>query len=155
MKKIFVVIVFLIIFVTGCDNSMNKDKIQEIKKDDEIMDDFVSKVYITINDRKFTIILEDNDTSREFVKRLPLNISMKELNGNEKYYYFDTPLPSDSSKVGKINSGDVMLYGDDCLVLFYDTFSTSYSYTRIGKLDESSEVKDVVDSGNINVYISK
>ncbi len=157
MKKIFVVIclVLLVVFVSGCDKNIDKEFVKESKEEGEIMEDFVREVYMTINDKAFTILLEDNDTSREFVKRLPLDISMKELNGNEKYYYFDKSLPSNSSKVGKINSGDVMLYGDDCLVLFYDTFNTSYSYTRIGKLEDSSNIKDVVGSGNVNVYISK
>ena len=80
---------------------------------------------------------------------------MNELNGNEKYYYFNEYLPSNSSKVGKINSGDLMLYGSDCLVLFYDSFNTSYSYTRIGVLDNPEKLKEIVGNGNINVNISK
>lgn len=60
---------------------------------------------------------------------------MSELNGNEKYYYFEETLPSNATQIGTIQTGDIMLYGSDCLVLFYDTFSTSYRYTRIGKID--------------------
>ncbi len=48
-----------------------------------------------------------------------------------------------------------MLYGSDCLVLFYETFNTSYSYTRIGKIDNPSSLKDSVGSGNIKIYFSK
>ena len=80
---------------------------------------------------------------------------MNELNGNEKYYYFNSDLPSNPSKIDRINSGDLMLYGSDCLVLFYDSFNTTYSYTRIGAIDNPDALREIVGSGNINVNITK
>ena len=71
--------------------------------------------------------------------------------GNEKYYYFNESLPTNSERIGKINTGDLMLYGSDCLVLFYKSFSTSYSYTRLGHIDNPQGLADVVGSGNITV----
>ena len=35
----------------------------------------------------------------------------------------------------KINAGDIMLYGNNCLVVFYKSFDTTYSYTKIGHID--------------------
>ncbi len=61
---------------------------------------------------------------------------MSELNGNEKYYYLPDSLPRNSSAPSRINAGDIMLYGNDCIVIFYESFSTSYSYTPIGKIDD-------------------
>ena len=46
-----------------------------------------------------------------------------------------------------------MLYGSDCLVLFYDSFSTSYSYTKIGYLDNPEGLKNIVGNGTVNVVI--
>ena len=48
-----------------------------------------------------------------------------------------------------------MLYGSDCLVIFYENFDTPYSYTRIGKIDNVDNLKDVLGNGNVNVMISK
>lgn len=48
-----------------------------------------------------------------------------------------------------------MLYGKDCLVIFYDTFNTNYSYIKIGKIDNSEDLKEVVGKHDIEVYISK
>lgn len=33
-----------------------------------------------------------------------------------------------------------MLYGNNCLVVFYKSFDTSYSYTKIGHIDNLSDL---------------
>jgi hypothetical protein len=63
---------------------------------------------------------------------------MSELNNNEKYYNFSQRLPASSERVGSIKNGYIMLYGSDCLVLFYKSFSTSYSYARLGLVADPS-----------------
>lgn len=109
------------------------------------------KLNIKIGERNFTATLEDNATTRELLNKLPLTINMSELHGNEKYYYFDESLPTNTEGIRNINTGDLMLYGSDCLVLFYDSFSTSYSYTRLGHIDNPEGLANAVGSGNVEV----
>lgn len=109
-------------------------------------------MYIKINDIELNVILENNSTVNALLNILPLEIYMKELNSNEKYYYLDTSLPTNSKSIETIHAGDIMLYGDNCLVIFYETFNTSYSYTKIGHIDYNN-LKNLLGSGNIDVII--
>ena len=80
-----------------------------------------------------------------------MSVSMDELNGNEKYYYLPGRLPTSPLNPGTIRTGDLMLYGSDCIVLFYETFRTSYSYTPIGRLDSTSGLPAAVGAGSVAV----
>jgi len=108
-------------------------------------------IQITSGGQTFSAVLYSNDTAQAIVDRLPLTLDMSELNGNEKYYYFDSSLPIDSENVGYINTGDIMLYGSDCLVLFYDSFSTPYSYTRLGYVDDPDGLANALGSVDVTV----
>lgn len=107
---------------------------------------------LLINNKEYSITLEDNETVAALINNMPLNLSMSNLNGNEFYSYLDFTLSTNSSNPGKINKGDIYLYGNNCLVIFYESFNTSYSYTKIGKLDDI-EVLDNIKSKN-NIIVS-
>ncbi len=111
-------------------------------------------ITVTINGREFSATLYDNETARTFKELLPLTLDMSELNGNEKYYYLPDSLPRNSSIPSGINAGDIMLYGSDCIVIFYESFSTSYSYTPIGKIDDPDGLAAALGSVSVQVAFS-
>ena len=76
---------------------------------------------------------------------------MTELNGNEKYFDLADNLPANASNPGTIQAGDLMLYGSNTLVLFYKSFTTSYNYTRLARVDNPSGLAAALGSGNITV----
>lgn len=150
---IIILVVTLIVINLRDNNVSNQDR--EINTSKEIDgDDLSMKINLTINGNDFTATLDDNETTREFLNRFPLEVSMSKLNGNEKYYYFDESLPTNSYRPGNISTGDIMLYGNDCLVIFYEDFNTPYSYTRVGKIDNVDNLKEALGNGNVNVTIS-
>lgn len=110
-----------------------------------------SGLRITIGSTSFTGTLADNATAAAFKKLLPMTIPMSEMNGNEKYYYLSGNLPTAAANPGSIQTGDLMLYGSNCLVLFYESFRTSYSYTRIGSIDNPSGLASALGSGGVSV----
>jgi hypothetical protein len=92
----------------------------------------------------FTAKLYDNTTTQVLLENLPMTLDMTDLHNNEKYHYLPHKLPTEAERVVNINAGDIMLYGSDCLVLFYESFSTSYSYTRLGYIENSEGLKDAL-----------
>ena len=87
-------------------------------------------ISLILNSQTYQIKLENNDTVNQLISMLPLTIEMNELNGNEKYCYLDTTLTVNPIKIKNITKGDVMIYGTNCLVIFYKSFATQYSYTK-------------------------
>ncbi|MBQ7192034.1 MAG: hypothetical protein IJS00_04080 [Paludibacteraceae bacterium] len=114
-----------------------------------------TSITITVGGQTFAATLADSETGKAFAALLPLTITMNELNGNEKYHYLSSSLPTDSYTPGTIHTGDLMLYGNNCVVLFYETFNSSYSYTRIGSIDNPSGLAAALGSGNVSVRFEK
>ena len=110
-----------------------------------------NKLLIKIGSNTFNVTLQDNPTTGTFKAMLPLTIDMKELNGNEKHAELSRYLLTNASNPGMIQTGDLMLYGSNTLVLFYQSFSTPYSYTRIGRINDATGLAAAVGSGNVTV----
>ncbi|WP_294572369.1 cyclophilin-like fold protein [uncultured Subdoligranulum sp.] len=106
---------------------------------------------ILVGDTTFTAQLADTEAARQLAECLPLELDMQELNGNEKYSYLSQALSTNASCPDSIHTGDLMLFGSDCLVLFYKDFSTSYSYTPIGKLDNPQGLSAALGRGDVTV----
>ncbi len=132
---------------TGTDQTETEQVVSEETGDEKKM----PGLEITVGGRTFTAVLYDNETARTLLERLPLTLAMSELNGNEKYYYFSDGFPTDSDVPKGIQTGDLMLYGSDCLVLFYESFSTGYRYTPLGYIENPEGLSDALGSGNVEV----
>ena len=143
-KKLLFITICCLTLITGC---ISKNKQNNIKESDTNM----SNIKVIINDKTYTLNLENNTTVDEFINLLPEEYNMSDLNDNEKYTYLDKSLSTNQYNPKHIEQGDVMLFGNNCLVIFYKSFDTTYSYTKIGHIDNL----DNLGSGNIKVRIEK
>ena len=123
------------------------DFIERSRIETNSLDKEVKEMKVTINNNEYSINLENNSAAKKLVELAPLEIEMDELNGNEKYIYLSNDFPIDSYKPGHIEQGDVMLFDTNCLVIFYKSFDTPYSYTKIGHID------NLPDLGNESVRV--
>ena len=156
MKNIVAALLFMFPMIMGaaCDQNIpapvdgDQDSITE---NTETMND---TLLIKIGGKEFTVTLLDNPSAAAFKAMLPLTINMTELNGNEKYFRLSKNLPTNESNPGTIKSGDLMLYGSNTFVLFYESFSTPYSYTKLGKIGNPAGLATALGTGNVTVSIS-
>ena len=135
MTRLVLIILVFLLFTAGAEASENR-------------------MEVIIGKHTFSAVLGEGETARALSSRLPLTFDMSDLNGNEKYHYLDKALPSAPEKVDKICAGDIMLYGDNCIVVFYNSFSTSYRYTQIGHIEDASALENAVGKGNITISFS-
>lgn len=95
MKKISLFLVLLAFVIAGCafNASAGNSPVDNVTAHAAAGGEEMKPLKITINGQKFTAELYDNETAQKFMQLLPLSLTMKELNSNEKYCYLDTALP--------------------------------------------------------------
>jgi len=156
MKKIFTIILTALM-ISGCVGETKETESIKVNEEQKIMTTInqENQIQIQIGNKIFNATLENNPTVEAFLKKLPLDIELEELNGNEKYYRFNEIFPTDDSNPKNIHTGDLMLFNGNYFVLFYKDFSTGYSYTRLGKIDNIEELTEAVGKGAIKIKITK
>ncbi|MBY0540056.1 MAG: hypothetical protein K2P52_01400 [Campylobacterales bacterium] len=110
-----------------------------------------NKIKVIIGTKVFVATLFENETAKEFKRILPITLNMTDLNKNEKYFHFSKSFPMDKFSPKMINSGDLMLWNDNSLVLFYKTFSTNYQYTKVGKIDNPNMLAQTLGNDDIKI----
>ncbi len=156
MKKRFAVLLMiaaLLLSAVACTETTDGAESAVWEKgsalDDSLQTTAAQKATVTVGGAPFDIAWESSDAAAAFQALLPLTLTLRELNGNEKFLYLDEALPSQPESVGQIQAGDLMLYGNDCVVLFYKSFTTSYSYTRLGRITDPAGLADAVGAGDV------
>lgn len=132
----------LLVFTLSLGGAMSAANASEI---------YGNQITITIGLKAFTATLEDSATANAFKRMLPLKLNMEDLNANEKVISFPAKLPTKDANPGQIKAGDLMIWSSRSLVLFYKSFPTSYSYTRLGRIEDSSGLAAALGAGDVSV----
>ena len=154
MNKTTTFFVFMMLTVSALSGSCaagDNKFVTQREYDKEISDTTGRKMLLTIGDNRFTATLYQNPTASAFKSFLPMTVKMIELNGNEKYVELSRDLTGSASNPKSIQAGDLMIYGASTLVLFYKSFPTSFSYKRLGKIDDVRALAAAVGPGDVAV----
>ena len=155
-KVVFLVIAIIAAIVIGYFFIANPNKTNHV--DDSGKDDkeLIESIKIRINDNEFKVIVDKNKAAQEFAESTPFELEMRELNGNEKYYRGEDKLDTSAEyKPGSIKAGDLMLYEDDTIVLFYKDFESQYKYTRLGWVQNADNLAEILGDDNVSVIFTK
>lgn len=112
------------------------------------------KMTVEVGDSTFTATLEDNaagDALREMLEEGPVTIEMSDYSGFEKVGSLGTSLPASNSQM-TTESGDIVLYNNSQIVIFYG--SNSWSYTKLGHIDDLTGWEEALGSGDVEVTFS-
>ena len=128
----------------------NADTSQEIEPETQITDKEKTGMKLKIGEAEVPVIWEENDSVdalRELVKEEPLTIQMSMYGGFEQVGPIGQSIVSDDAQT-TTEAGDIVLYSEDQIVVFYG--SNSWAYTRLGHVDLSQkEMEDLLGNGDI------
>lgn len=130
------------------DNKENNSSQAEKYESEE---NSVSKMKVQVGNQTFTATLEDNAAAEAFLKMMkeaPVVIQMSDYSGFEKVGSLGTNLPSSNSQT-TTHEGDIVLYNSNQIVIFYG--SNTWSYTRLGKIDDLTGWKEALGNGDVTV----
>lgn len=134
--------------------SSSETSLQESTNNASPKESTAMKMNLQIGDSTFTATLEENSAVESLLglmETAPLVIQMSDYSGFEKVGSLGTNLPT-SNQQTTTQSGDIVLYNGNQIVIFYGT--NSWSYTRLGKVDDLTEWKEALDNGDVTVTFS-
>ena len=109
---------------------------------------------VQVGGSTFTATLEENeavDALVEMMEQGPVTIQMSDYSGFEKVGPLGTSLPT-SNQQTTTQAGDIVLYQGNQIVMFYG--SNSWSYTRLGHIDDLTGWEEALGSGDVTVTFS-
>lgn len=109
---------------------------------------------VTVGGRIFSATFADNPGAQAFGQLLAggaITLEMSDYAGFEKVGPLGRSLPANDSQT-TTQAGDIVLYQGDQIVIFYG--SNSWSYTRLGKIDDLTGWAQALGSDSVSVTFS-
>ena len=117
----------------------------------ELAEDNVMK--LTIGETEVPVTWEDNASVDALRELLPLTIQMSMYGGFEQVGPIGQRIVRDDKQT-TTNSGDIVLYSGNQIVVFYG--SNSWAYTRLGHVDLSQqEMRDLLGHGDVTITMKE
>jgi len=120
------------------------------------LQDLSGFLYLHIGDVMLTATLAENTATETLTKLLaekPIIIDMRDFGGFEKVGNLGVSLPTSDERI-TAEYNDIMLFQGNQLVIFYA--QNTWSYTPIGRINETSQAEliEILGEGNVTVTLS-
>ena len=115
-----------------------------------------AEICIRVNGVPVSVLWEDNpsvDALRTLLRQGEITIETRRYGGFEQVGSLPQALVRNDTQLTAA-AGDIMLYGGDCIVLFYG--SNSWSYTRLGRISglDEAELAELFGGGGVTLTLS-
>lgn len=108
------------------------------------------KIKVSAGGRTLTATLEDNATTRAFLKKLPITLHMEDLYGREMCHHLDEALPADDVQNRGYETGEIIYWPPRrSFVIMYRQNGERFGMQRVGRIDSGVEIFE--RSGNMDV----
>ena len=110
--------------------------------------------YVHIGSQTFSATFAENvgaQALKELLAGGDITIQMRDYGGFEKVGPLGQSLPTSNSQT-TTQSGDIVLYQGNQVVIFYG--SNAWSYTRLGKIDDLTGWVEALGNGDVSVTFS-
>ena len=110
--------------------------------------------YLTVEGATFPATFADNQGAEALADLLtdgPLTLSLEDYGGFEKVGSLGQSLPTSNTHMST-QSGDIVLYQGNQIVLFYG--SNAWSYTRLGQVTDLTGWQEALGHGDVTVPLS-
>lgn len=115
------------------------------------------KIKISVSGKVLTATLVDNETARDFVSLLPLNLSLNDLFGREKFGNLPKALSEKGPRTHAYEAGDIAYWSPaHDVAIYYRQDSESIpspGIIPIGKIDAGTEVFNVPGSVRVTIEL--
>ena len=143
MKHLILLLAAMLL--TCCSEDINEVKAQSMTQ----------KMYISIDGKTLPVTMVDNAATQTLMAALQegdITYEAHDYGGFEKVGALGRSLPSNDTQI-TTQAGDVILYNDNQIVLFYG--SNSWSYTRLGHIEYTSqeELESFLKAGQGNITV--
>ena len=136
------------------ETERNETDTAETDIQDNMEENKVENMNVQVGDVVFSATLEKNEAMSalvEMMRESPVVIQMSDYSGFEKVGPLGTSLPTSNSQT-TTQAGDIVLYNGNQIVIFYG--SNSWSYTRLGHIDNLTGWEEALGSGDVTVTFS-
>ena len=111
-------------------------------------------IKLKVNSHVLNVKLEDNSAAKALMDKLKMGdvtIHAEDYGGFEKVGDLGFSLPR-SDKYITTSVGDIVLYDGNEISLFYN--SNSWSYTKLGKVQNIKDLKKILGNGDVKLVLS-
>lgn len=152
-RALFIIAMVMLAFCyCGCGETFGNNV--ESNEDNKVDTMNTDKMLVRIADNSFEVLLENNATTRaikDWLGQDEKTVSASNYGGFEKILSLGKSFPTDNKQVST-SYGDVMLYSENQIVIFYEP--NSWSYTRLGRVVGEVDLAKILSGSESEAKLS-